>query len=583
MAKKKEIHKMQWFVDSFHAGTLPGIVKNSGRVRGIICMPTGTGKSGVLYDHLVTTVNDFTEGLIKKEKLILHLCTPNLKLCQQLVRDLLWPISKLCSEEIRDTMICYVNSSDKVDQYKLHDEEIGIDFAEEGERVKGFFNQHPNKKIAIVISCFPSVHYFNSSIKADPLFKELAHVVTYVDECHEFYSHKTETDGEFIEKDVVPLCEVSNQIFGFTATPAPDITRIITGDHPKLGTKEEYVYMYEANDAINNNDILPPGVFYKVIENTADMKAEDLIEIMKFAKSQLSRIHHKILVSCNNTNKVIELRDKLSDLGYKVFSTTSNEGMKVTNEDSEEVIDGSISEFTKSIDEYDGDCFVLHIRQLIRGIDIKNLTDCVILADKSYTASERRTLYQTIGRCIRIGEGDRSEKTGKGKPIKFRKKKFGGVYFLTPRENEEQFINATQKEVCGYYGIYDYELFNDNYERGPVNKVSLIEDEIQADLNNKNFGIIQAEHTAPVRTLYVNIHEEIKEGVKRSFTHTVQYNERYRKTDKEIVDEIISSLQQKKFIMDMSDTATYLTNASLIKQIKEEIKIQKRSLGYELF
>ena len=70
----------------------------------------------------------------------------------------------------------------------------------------------------------------------------------------------------------------------------------------------------------------------------------------------------------------------------------------------------NIAEFSREVESYEGDCFVIHIRMLREGIDIKGLTDCVIFSRSRGDAERYRMFIQTIGRVLICRKGKRSKK-----------------------------------------------------------------------------------------------------------------------------------------------------------------------------
>jgi hypothetical protein len=168
---------------------------------------------------------------------------------------------------------------------------------------------------------------------------------------------------------------------------------------------------------------------------------------MKDAKRQQPTMpYHKILVTLTSADEVKSMRLALEKAGYKVFSTCSRFGFGTDENANIEAEYKDVTEFIDAVDNYDGDCFVLHIRQLIQGIDIKSLTDCVIYSESNGSTEHYIHDIQTIGRVLRCLPGER------GLNIEDRKKKFGMVYYLTPigtTKPEEDIQNF----LVRYYGI----------------------------------------------------------------------------------------------------------------------------------
>lgn len=144
-------------------------------------------------------------------------------------------------------------------------------------------------------------------------------------------------------------------------------------------------------------------------------------------------------MTCKDSDHLKELRKSLENDGYKVFSTCSRYLYNLIEEDNyEEAKIMNVEKFTRNIENYDGDCFVLHIRQMICGIDVKGLTDTIIYDNFTGATSSWRVYVQTIGRILRCAAGER------GMKMADRKKKYGNVYFYNPEKDDNQMLNIAE-------------------------------------------------------------------------------------------------------------------------------------------
>ena len=80
--------------------------------------------------------------------------------------------------------------------------------------------------------------------------------------------------------------------------------------------------------------------------------------------------------------------------------------------------------FIKAIDDCKENCFILHIRQLISGIDVSSISDCIIQKNDTDNYNSYSNIIQTIGRSLRLGKE-------RGKLTEDRLKKHSNVLFVT--------------------------------------------------------------------------------------------------------------------------------------------------------
>ena len=98
---------MQWFIDNYNQNHLNYILGNTGMNYGTVVMPTGTGKSGVVYEDIVRTIDELTKG----KKLIINISCPILKLTQQFISDLFEVLAPIYQSRGLHVAF-FVNSSD---------------------------------------------------------------------------------------------------------------------------------------------------------------------------------------------------------------------------------------------------------------------------------------------------------------------------------------------------------------------------------------------------------------------------------------------------------------------------------------
>ena len=447
-----EIFKMQWFVDAYKNNELNYMIAGVGKKKGTVVLPTGAGKSGVVYSDIVYHINNAKDD----EKIIFNISAPILKLEAQLLNDFFSCVKKIFPERVANgEFMFFINSSADGNNYKKA-KDIDVDDKRFYEIDK--FKSNKKARFAIVASCHKSLYKFASMVKE---LKNYATVVTYIDEAHlvvnETIDQKSEDkltgEAKARFEVVKELCSC-DYIYAVTATPDKTVTKLIN-DCAGVSDNDYHIIDISAQHFINNNIILPPrsGVMKVATGDEIHITSPICDEFMKQMKRDNPDICHKILVTCQNSDHLLDLQKELATMGYKVFATCCREGATTTKncvdtENTNESNSESIDEvkFIEEVDNYDGDCFVLHIKQLIQGIDINTLTDCIIYNSRKVNDGVKRTLIQTIGRILRPIRGER------GMDIDNRKKKYGNVLFVIGDENFDDICRQMGNFLLKYYG-----------------------------------------------------------------------------------------------------------------------------------
>ena len=431
--------KMQWFIDKVNTNTLSFDIESTHRNYGTICMPTGTGKSAKIYANIISNIKKHAADGWKKN-LVVNLNSPILKLNQQLVNDLLEVLSGTSLLDSDDIKI-YVNSSDDKGKYTETSDRLNFTLNSEDFKKVSSFSAY---KLNIVTSCNPSLYHFYKKLGKMDLSS--VEVISYLDEAHTITMYGDESQNGSSQKnkesqkpDVKKLCSVCDKVYAFSATPDPNITKTINSFETSIDDNS-FIILITPSEAIASNDIIPPRFRYVSYTKGADRITADLCKsCIEDAKALTPEIHHKVLVTCKDSVHLKELRKSLEKAGYKVFSTCSRFLYNLIEEDNyEEAKIMNVEKFTRNIENYDGDCFVLHIRQMICGIDVKGLTDTIIYDNFTGATSSWRVYVQTIGRILRCAAGER------GMKMADRKKKYGNVYFYNPEKDDNQMLNIAE-------------------------------------------------------------------------------------------------------------------------------------------
>lgn len=478
--------KMNWFVDKYNNKQLEYIVANSKQNFGTVVMPTGTGKSGVVYEDIIHTIDNNPKG----HKVIINISCPILKLTQQFIRDFFSVANEIYKGK-EDTFSFFINSSDNGNNYSDAVKDMNIDI-DNFKSIENKFINNPNSDIAIVASCHKSLYKFISRVSK--INNRNIDIITYIDEAHLIDLHQNNED-DIVYVDLNKLCEKSTKVYAFTATPDEEVTTCLRS---WCVSKENnrYIYNKKAVDAIGENLILPPHVKY--IQSATDHITTNMLKsIMKDAKYSNSNIDHKILVTLTSAEQLKKIRLELEKDNYKIFSTCSQFGYSTDDDVDEQYKD--VTEFIKDVDDYQGDCFVLHIKQLIQGIDIKSLTDCVIYSANAGSMKHYRHVIQIIDRILRPLSGER------GMNKEDRKKKVGRVYFITPIDN----ISAKQNIanfICRYYGFSNIEFSEKEYREGGMTDNEMFD-------NFQHDNAISGWDNNMIKELLINLEDYIKTNI----------------------------------------------------------------------
>ena len=489
-----ENNKMNWFKVCYENGSLEYAIKKSGEMFGAICEPTGNGKSGRAYEDMVYRINKY---MATNKKLILNISAPILKLANQFVLDFLSALSLIYGTDVLSKFMLVLNSSDNTRNYSDLANDLGINICSLKD-IESKCLGNNNIQFVIMSSCHKSLDKF---IKRIGTIKEKADIINYIDESH-LISLTNETDSDSVKVNLTKLCANSNGVFCFSATHDKDVLNCVN----RWRTSNEkgrslYIHHVRPKDAILKGNILAPYIKFDLVDEEFAYTAPMLIKAMKKFKADNDKIKHKVLVTCDRKGQIVDLARDLSECGYKVFYTYSGEGgMRIEDENGNLIKDEeTIMRFIKEVEDCKEDCFVLHIRQLIAGIDIKGLTDCIYFSKSAFTSEKGRTMIQIIGRTLRPLKGERgTELEERGLTKKDRLKPYGGVLILFV-ESEVDSKNEIETFLTRYYGIGN-KIFEKNGNIGGGKELAFYEAELIDDIDD----------TYHDRELLINIENYIK-------------------------------------------------------------------------
>ena len=483
---------MQWLINDHKDGKISYEIQSTRRNHGAISKPTGSGKSSLFINDIIYRIINHSD-----KKLMINITTPIIKLCEQQGNDLMEVIEGvkeyygINTNEIK----YFINNSGDINSYKNNKSSSLHSFSSIN---KNFINSS-KCNIAIVINCHPSL-----SERMIPWLKksnnENIDIVTYIDEAHTISSKiASEQDDTTIDLNV--LCEKSS-VYLVSATNKQELVKIVNSYD---GVNEDsYIILETPADAINTNKICAPKVHIKQT-TSGEIDFDICNDYMKFITTDGNI--HKVLVSCKDTKHLETLYKELKDAGYTVYYTCSKTGMNGDGMDNLEFTNSNykfndVVSFIKAIDKCETNCFILHIRQMISGIDVSSISDCIIQKNDTDNFNSYSNVIQTIGRSLRLGNE-------RGIKIEDRKKKYANVLFVTEESNETVYSDI-EKFLISYYGIGQYEF---HIGKAGIKHSSTTE-EISLGWENMFNNVSSGDTINYWENIKTNIHKYILEKVK---------------------------------------------------------------------
>ncbi|WQJ53245.1 MAG: DNA helicase [Wendovervirus sonii] len=434
--------RMQWFINKYKSGKLTYDIANTKMAFGTVVMPTGTGKSGVIYEDCIYNI----QHMRSNKKLIICICSHILNLNEQTFTAF-FDVLLNCKGVLDNHKVkLFLNSSAETKQYKDMTYHTRTNIDSNIENIENFENSEYD--IALVSSCNKSLHKFiNRKINAKNI-----DIISYIDECHTIINNKTTCNYDInLEK----LAKKSYKLYGLSATPSYFVQQLnciikkykLNGTSKYLAEEEPIINISPA-EAINNNIIVKP--YIKFLHNkNGELNSQTIIKCMLDAIESKNVTNHKMLVTCYSRSEATKLYNECQAAGYKCYKNTSDDDWK-------------IKQFCTEIENYKGNCIIFHCRKLIQGIDIQSITEAIITNNNNGNVDNNIRLIQIIGRAIRTASNEREMN------IKLRDKKFANIYIVS-NGNEEYDTNISNI-IVKYYGINNiiYNNFIGNYGKSPI-------------------------------------------------------------------------------------------------------------------
>ena len=421
---------MQWLVDAINNNNTEKIFKfrlsDSYLRYGTVCMPTGTGKSGVMIENIIRDVRCGMNDIGRIH--VINVSCPTLKLAQQLITDLFEVIDGvICNQGLRDRIGLVLNSSDQVSHYHTYGFSVySGNFSDSLELAL------KEKAVVIVASCHRSMQKFVNTIDSKIKKYNMISVCNYIDESHMLSVKGLLDFSDGPQVDLWKLKNLSYSLYLFSATPDLCMTKMISRNNT-----EEYIYRMYPIEAIKENLILPPRIHCFRTELPGNIPLYEYI----LEESKSCGGNRKILITLKTTDEMRSVAAMLEQKNYKVFGACAADGF--TGED--DLTDAV--KFAEAVDAWDGDCFVLQIKQLTQGTDIRTLTDAVIPVSNDISPKTYRHLLQTMGRVMRAAPGER------GMDYEHRTKKAGNIFFMVDDDSCIDKENSLKRFAMRYYGM----------------------------------------------------------------------------------------------------------------------------------
>ena len=438
--KEQQTEKMDWFIEKYNNNELTYEIANTNKNFGTIVMPTGTGKSGVIYEDCIYNIQHMRSG----RKLIICICSHILNLNQQTYNAFFDVLNKCKGVLDSHKTLLILNSSDNEEKYA--NMTFGTNTKIKKLDALDSF-ETSNYDIAFVSSCKDSLEKFIAKKKILNK-KNNIDIIVYIDECHTLIKNKSSFNNNI---NMTKLATNCYKLYGFSATPGYFVNLLnniinknkLNGSNNYVGEDECIIKMSPA-EAINANIIVKPYVKF-IHTTTGKLTSNVIISCMDNAIQSKNVDNHKLLVTCATREEATRLFNECEALGYKCFKNTSDDDWQIKN-------------FCDEVENFDGNCIIFHCRKLIQGIDIKSITEAIIVNNNNGDNDNKTRIIQIIGRAIRIGSKDK-----RGMTYDKRIKKFANIYILS--NGNEDYDRNISNIIIQYYGI-DNIIYNDYIDNG---------------------------------------------------------------------------------------------------------------------
>lgn len=455
---------------------------------GLLCLPTAAGKTVIIYGHARECFNDE-----KKHNFIIS--GPIMDLNRQTATSI---ISNLYSDGLINEHNCDIViancSNKKCNTYFTVIDNNKIDIVTTKEwGGREYANIEVNtadtkqeKQYRITVVCNPTLQ--NDEKFLNFIDKEIVNHF-YFDECHTLKKdpinkNTTEDLGkDWVNYDkIFELISQDGTCYFVSATPTLDNFNTIIEHHYANNFDDCFVHRLTPYQAIQSRMIVEPK--FKItkcsqlslnsITTMVNVVLDDIDELKENDPNYIARV----LITCGNKDDLASLEKKLITLygnEYDVYSTCSAYGKKKNNN----ALSGDIKDFKDQIENNTRSCFILHIQQIIAGIDIPSFTHTIF---NMCTTTNFISPIQITGRVLRPerrfanGEADLSVK------------KYGYVY-INIEDNLDEAEKAARTLVDYYGAIFEFlkPSFFEGYTNGSNERHKRMT-QFEDDITIRNFN-----------------------------------------------------------------------------------------------
>lgn len=322
---------------------------------------------------------------------------------------------------------------------------------------------------------------------------------------------------------IINMTSVKGSCHMVSATPTKDNFETIMENNFGMSYEDCFAYRLTPREAINARMILEPQFYFKRCSklkvDTILVRIEDVINDINKEKEKNISYKARILVTVASTadlNWIVKRLLEKYGSDYDVYSTSCMDKKKKNNE----TISEDICAFKKAIEENERSCFVVHIKQIIAGIDIPSFTHTVFNMEAT---TNFITPIQIVGRVLR------PERFPDG-TANLTKKKFGYIYVNI--ENNNILAEKAARTLIGYYGNI-FEFLKPDFFEGYTNGSNVRHKQMSQfgdDITAYNFTNTIENF---LKDLAVNI--KVDEQEDKYLGISIDYNNQYIKTQIETI------------------------------------------------
>lgn len=180
---------------------------------------------------------------------------------------------------------------------------------------------------------------------------------------------------------------------------------------PTASCVDPFVKAITIKQACYEQAILPVDVTFAKVKNNKDIATvgDTVCRIFDMEKTVE---HRKILITCYPGDDITDLQKEfVNNRGITVALTCAAKGKMICEPGKDPIVYNTIKSFNDAIKAYDGDMVILHIRQMVAGIDVSAITT-VILRVFDNTAENCVKMIQTNGRALRVARDGSNKLAG---------------------------------------------------------------------------------------------------------------------------------------------------------------------------